>query len=334
MNIVIVSHSGRLLPAIMVVWLVCLVELRAEEQAAETVRIMSFNLWHGGDAGRQPLEQTLAVIRAARAEIVGLQETAGIAPEGEPRPDRAAQIAKHLGWNYFDQGGGTGIISRHKILNATRKKWGVKLELASGRPLYAFNVHLAPSPYQPYQLLKIPYGEAEFLTTETEAIEAARATRGTTVAEMLSEVRAVVPKHVPVVITGDFNEPSHLDWTRAAVRAKTCPLNVKWPTTQAVALAGFADAYRSVHPDPVKHHGLTWTPTTKITDPNDRHDRIDFVFVGQLDSSNFLVTSAATIGESQEFADIVVTPYPSDHRAVVAEVEFGPSKPARKTSAP
>ena len=52
----------------------------------ESIRVMSFNLWHGGDAGGQPLKQTIAVITRARADIVGLQETAGLAPEGAPRP--------------------------------------------------------------------------------------------------------------------------------------------------------------------------------------------------------------------------------------------------------
>ena len=63
------------------------------EPMPETIRVMSFNLWHGGDAGRQPLEQTIAVIQASQADVVGLQETAGLAPEGEPRPDRAPDSA-------------------------------------------------------------------------------------------------------------------------------------------------------------------------------------------------------------------------------------------------
>ena len=42
-----------------------------------------------------------------------------------------------------------GIISRFKIVAATPKKWGARLELPSGRRLYAFNAHLAHSPYQP-----------------------------------------------------------------------------------------------------------------------------------------------------------------------------------------
>ena len=82
-----------------VVFCLCIRSLPEGVARAETVRIMSFNLWHGGDAGQQPLKKTIDVIRAAKADVVGLQETHGHAPEGKPRPDRAAEIASQLGRN-------------------------------------------------------------------------------------------------------------------------------------------------------------------------------------------------------------------------------------------
>jgi endonuclease/exonuclease/phosphatase family metal-dependent hydrolase len=294
-------------------------ESRGAALEPEVVRVMSFNLWHGGDAGQQPLDRTVALINESQADLVGLQETAGIAPQGEPRPDRAAEIAKRLGWHYLDQGGNTGIISRFKIGAATPGKWGAKVELPSGRQVYHFNAHLAHSPYQPYQLLRIPYGDAPFLKTAAEAVRAAHDARGSQIGRMLAEAKTILSDGLPVFLTGDFNEPSHLDWTSAAVKANHCPLAVPWPTTKAVEAVGFMDAYRAVHPDPVKKRGLTWTPTTKTDDPKDRHDRIDFVFVG---GSKVNVRATKIVGESREFADVVVTPYPSDHRAVVAEVEL------------
>ena len=62
----------RLFATLCFVWLATL-----KLASAETLRVMTFNLWHGGDAGKQRLTQTLAVIRAAKADIVGLQETGG-----------------------------------------------------------------------------------------------------------------------------------------------------------------------------------------------------------------------------------------------------------------
>jgi exodeoxyribonuclease III len=287
------------------------------EPETEVIRVMSFNLWHGGDGGKHSLDHTLAVIKRSRADIVGLQETAGYAKRGGPRPDRAAEIAARLGWNYVDQGDRTGIISRYRIVATTPKKWGAELELPSGQRLYVFNAHLAHSPYQPYQLLGIPYGDADFLTTEREAIRAAQDARGGQVARMLEEVRSVLREGLPVFLTGDFNEPSHRDWSPAAAQANLCPLAVEWSSTKEVEAAGLRDAYRSVHPDPTQRRGLTWTPTTATDNPQDRHDRIDFVF-----ASSPAILAAEVVGESHEFADIVVTPYPSDHRAVVAEVNL------------
>jgi endonuclease/exonuclease/phosphatase family metal-dependent hydrolase len=287
----------------------------------DTVRMMSFNLWHGGDAGGQPLEQTVAVINAARADIVGLQETAGVAPEGQPRPDRAAEIARRLGWNYVDQGERTGVISRYRIVATTPKKWGVKFELPSGRQLYSFNVHFAHAPYQPYQLLGIPYENAPFLQTADEAMDAARAARGEQVTRCLAEVSAAAKEELPMFLTGDFNEPSHRDWTASVAAAHKCPLPVEWPATSAVEAAGFVDALRTLYTDPLQRPGYTWTPTTPVTDPKDRHDRIDFVFVH---GPRVRIQSVEIVGESREFADIIVQPYPSDHRAVVAEVALLP----------
>lgn len=296
-------------------FLTCSTSLSAE--SVDTLRIMSFNLWHGGDAGKQPLEQTAAVIKAAKADIVGLQETHGHAPEkGKPRPDHAAKLAAILGWNYLDQGGRTGIITRLKITASTPGKWGATIELPSGREVHHFNAHFPDAPYQPYQLLSIPYGNGPFFKTAEEAIAAAKQARGKQVAAMLAEMKPFLGKEAAIFLTGDFNEPSHHDWTENAAKAGLCPIAVEWPTTKAVVDAGLIDAYRAVHNDEVKHRGLTWTPVTKITDPKDRHDRIDFVFA----SSNVKVISAQVVGESKDHADIIVTPYPSDHRAVVVQV--------------
>ena len=288
--------------------------------AAESVRVMSFNLWHGGDAGKQPLTQTLEVIRAARADIIGLQETGGYEIEkGAGRPDHGRMLAGMLGWHYFDQGERTGILSRWAILTNTPRKWGVSIRLPSGREVRMFNAHLMHAPYQPYQLLKIPYANAPFITTAEEAVREAVKARGGQVERLLSELKPALAGGQTVFLTGDFNEPSHEDWTRRAAVAGRCVLEVPYPTTRAVTRAGMRDAYRWAFPDELARPGPTWTPTTKPDDPKDRHDRIDFVFVS---GKGATVQRCEIVGEAQQFADIIVHPYPSDHRAVVATVEL------------
>ncbi len=284
------------------------------------LRVMSFNLWHGGDAGKQPLSQTSEVIRAAKADIIGLQETGGYEKEkGSGRPDNGRKLAEILGWHYFDQGERTGILSRFPIITNTARKWGVTIRVAPGREVMMFNVHLAHAPYQPYQLAGIPYANGRFIKTAAEAVDEARKARGEQVGRLLAELKPALAGAQPVFVTGDFNEPSPLDWTARAAAAGHHPVAVDYPSALAVLQAGMRDAYRTAHPDELTHPGHTWTPTTRPDDPKDRHDRIDFVFFA---GSNMTVKRCDVVGEDKKFADILVQPYPSDHRAVVATIEW------------
>ena len=95
-------------------------------------------------------------------------------------------------------------------------------------------------------------------------------------------------------------------------------MKVAYPASRQTSALGLVDAFRAAHPDESTALGHTWTPTTRPDDPADRHDRIDFVYV----SPSIQVRSCEVVGESDDFADIVVRPFPSDHRAVVAEVRL------------
>lgn len=54
-------------------------------------------------------------------------------------------------------------------------------------------------------------------------------------------------------MTGDFNEPSFLDWTEKQVKHKMAPFIVPWPTSKLLYDAGFRDSYRVKYPDEVLH---------------------------------------------------------------------------------
>lgn len=98
---------------------------------------------------------------------------------------------------------------------------------------------------------------------------------------------------------------------------------VEFPSAYDVEKRGFVDALRRVHPDEIDYPAFTWTPTTSPDDPQDHHDRIDYVFV----RDRFVkatIEHAYIVGEKSPEADIVVTPWPSDHRAVLVEVLLEP----------
>ncbi len=295
-----------------------------------TLKIMVFNVWGGGANEDKPIDETLAAIRAAKADIVALTETRlegdpCTTEECEPRGTSVAgALAEALGFHHYDQTAknpaiwANAVISRWPIEKATDDDLGVAITI-DGRRIYVFSVHLTDYPYQPYQLVEIEYGDAPYLKTEDEAIAAAEAARGAAFDAILASAAKVAGDAEAVFIAGDFNEPSHRDWTQEAAKAGLHPIAVAWPGTTKLEAAGFVDLFRAAHPDPVARPGMTWTPTSEADDPEDHHDRIDHLF-GR--AAALKVIDAGIVGERQPEADIVATPWPSDHRAVVATVEF------------
>lgn len=277
-----------------------------------SVKVMSYNIYRGGTFRGQALSQTAKVIQEAKADIVGIQETRS--PDGV----NAEELARLLGWNHHVNPGNRVILTRYEIVEEMRD--GIKVKLPSGQEAYLFNLHLPSNPYQPYQLLGIQpkwekHKDTPFIKTEAEAIEGAKEARGGEISALLNQIRSLPDKEAPVFVVGDFNEPSHLDWTEAAAKSGRHPIKVEYPNSLAMTKAGFADAWRTLYPDEMKKPGFTWTPIMTADAPKTHHDRIDFVY---FKGKGVKVTEAKIVGENKENADIVVAPYPSDHRAVVA----------------
>jgi endonuclease/exonuclease/phosphatase family metal-dependent hydrolase len=283
--------------------------LKAEDKLVQesTVRVMTYNALHGGTKRGQPLSQSAKMIELAMADIVGLQEIGNNVPK----------LANLLGWNH-----GGPFITRYEIVeelpdSAKRNSDGMKVKLPSGQEAYVFNLHLPHGPYQPFQLLGLTAGYRVYpkIDTEAEAIAGANKTRARFIARLFKRINALSDQEAPIFVVGDFNEPSYLDWTEAAAKAGRHPMKVEFPTSLTMAKAGFTDAYRTVHPDEMAKPGFTWTTLKKADDPTIHYDRIDYVYFR---GKGVKVTDAKIVGEDKEHADIVVSPYPSDHRAVVA----------------
>ncbi len=296
--------------------------------AETTLRVMSFNVWGAGANEDKGIGETVAAIRAAGADVVGLQETR---VESDPctaeacpavGDSRAAAIAAALGWAHVhDQTADSpalwanAVISRHPITGVSPGDLGVKLDV-DGKVVWLFNIHLDDEPYQPYQILGIEYGPAPFITTADEAVKWATETRGPALDLLFADMKAAEGA-AAVFVTGDFNEPSFHDWTSVAVADGVKPLAVDWPTTTRFFENGFTDAYRQIYPEATAKPAYTWTPRYPEDAADDHPDRIDFVLMrGQ----GVTVTGAAIVGEDGPRSDIVVMPWPSDHRAVVAAV--------------
>jgi endonuclease/exonuclease/phosphatase family metal-dependent hydrolase len=283
------------------------------------LRVMTLNIFYGGDeldlstgdwcAKRRgctgTLERVIQAIRASGADVVGLEEG-----EGSTR-----RIARELGWHASER---TQVISRYRLIDPPGANGlYVFVELGPGRVVAISNSHLPSDPYGPY--LVRDGGTA----AELDDLE--RTVRLPAIQDQLAVLPGLVAQGVPVFVTGDFNSPSHLDWTPAvaAVRPEV-PFPFDWPVSQAYADAGFLDSYREAHPDPVAVPGFTWTPGGLESVANEVHDRIDWVLV----SGPATTLQSEVVGERNgPDVDIGLRPYPTDHRGVVSTFVVEPGEP-------
>lgn len=273
--------------------------------ASAVLKVLSLNTMFDCQNG---VDVVADVIRNSGADLVGLQESV--------RNTRV--LAKKLGMHWVQQDKRTALLSRFPIESVSSKRYAVTVSLDNGARVAFANAHLTSFPFQSHQLCHLPSGGGPYLNTEEEAIASADKTRGDEVRTMIRESDAT---GLPSIAVGDFNEPSYLDWTTRAAEAGRHPIKVDWPASRQFQQAGYKDSYREIYPDEMTHPGNTWTPDTKPDDPSDHHDRIDFVMYR---GSELQLKSAQILGESAEFADVVMTPWPSDHRAVLATFEVAP----------
>ena len=284
------------------------------------LRVMSFNLWYGGD--QVSLPAAAAALRLADADVVGLQE-----PEGN-----LARLAAMAGYPYYDER--RNLMARYPLFDSgvgmrtqpSAPPYGTTalddealpawLMVRPGEVVAVANTHFPSDLYGP-EAVRDGEGVAAVLALEEQ-------TR-TPSARALQPLGKLGTEGTPVFLTGDFNTPSHRDWTPAmqGLRPDAIRYPVAWPSTALLEAAGLRDSFREAHPDPTKVPGLTWTagmPAPYIR-PRETLDRIDFIFSGGpvavLDSRVFGEAGGTGVAAS-------VTPWPSDHRAVVSTFEVLP----------
>ena len=261
---------------------------------ADEFRVMSWNIWNGGreDGAIEGVERVVEVIGNSGADIIAMQETYGSGP----------RIADALGFEFYLRSSNLSLISRfpiqetHDLFDDPFRFGGATIELGTGRHIEVYTLWIH---YLPDFCTDVRQPDA----SAADLVGAEMQPRGAEIRDIL-EARAPRlrdPAH-PVGVAGDFNCPSHLDWTPAA-RALHRDLVVDWPVSGAMADAGFTAAYRSTNSDPLAHPGHTWTPRN----PASWQDRIDYVYY-----RGPLRCSAASV------LDHHVTQWPSDHAAVLA----------------
>jgi endonuclease/exonuclease/phosphatase family metal-dependent hydrolase len=270
----------------------------------DRLTVMTFNIWLGG--ARVDFARVAEAVETSGADVVAVQEADG----------NLAVLADLLGWRYYDLD--LDVVSKYPVY--PREEAGslwTDVAVDHDRVVAVANVHLPAFDYGP-ELVR----DGAPLPA---VLDAERRMRVPYLDFRLPPLAARAAAGVPVVVAGDFNSPSHADWTAAAVGTRFhVAYPVDWPVTRLLESAGFADAWRTANPDPVVSPGLTWTPGMPAPKVPERetHDRIDMIW----SAGPLALDDVRIVGEEggPEVA-LAVSPWPSDHRALVAAYHVTPA---------
>lgn len=265
--------------------------------------VMSYNLWFGGTKVNDYHNKQVRFLSESDADIVGLQETWG---------GHAQRLGEALGWDWW-QGDDVGIISRYPIVERYEpvgRGGSVRVQLDGGREVIVWNVHLGYDPYGPYDFC------FDNMTKEEVMEREAQSGRTGQIAEVVDAMKPQLERagEVPVVLTGDFNAPSHLDWTERT-RYLHCGVGAfPWPSSVTPANAGLRDSYREAHPDALVDPGWTWSPIFNDNEGRpEPNDRIDFVYHKGLTTVD---SRAVVVGRPESEPNQQDNEWTSDHAAV------------------
>lgn len=268
-------------------------------QAAEKPDSITFMTWNIGLGGRRDgryvgVQRAAEVIQESGADVVAIQELFG----------SGALLADQLGFYFYQRSTGIGVLSRYPIgktynVFKSQNAGAVNIEIPGYDAVVFCPVWLS---YLPNTRAYISSGLADPDTIIAREME----TRGVEMRYILWELQSLINNkdHNPLVLAGDFNSGSHLDWTEAN-KEHYYGLVVDFPVTRFVQNSGFIDSYRAVHPNETINRGFTWP----LNFQEEFRDRLDFIYYtgSKLD----VVRSSVVDTSSYVF-------FPSDHAAVLS----------------
>ncbi|NDV60532.1 endonuclease/exonuclease/phosphatase family protein [Bacteroides sp. 519] len=282
--------------------LICLFGIKLEAKEKNSFTVLQLNIWHEGSKVPDGYQGILSVLDQADADVVFLCEIRNPAKFME----NILKDLKAKGKQYYGEtlGLSVGILSKYKpesivkscIVPGDEHRAMLKALIPiNGQPIYFYSCHLDYTHYECY----MPRGYSGTtwkkidapVTNEATILEANRLSyRDESIRAFIKDAEAEIKKGYSIVMGGDFNEPSHLDW-----QADTKNLFdhngaiVNWDCSVMLHKSGFKDAYREKHPDPIKYPGFTFPAGNKLAEEAkleilawapeaDERDRIDFIY--------------------------------------------------------
>ncbi len=275
---------------------------RSSKKRPEILKVFQWNIWHGGvHLGNNGVDKVIEILKASNADIITMQEAYG----------SQQRIADSLGFFMYTPGpnDNLAVFSRYKISPLPRSKNPfnsnpVMITLPGGRNVLVNSSWLRYSTKPEYTSF---YRDTGLNPDEWIVQDSLNA---------LADIKRVIEKDIKpfekndemaVIIGGDFNSCSHLDWTKEAAPLHGGYGPVAFPVSRYLLNEGYKDGFREVHTDEVLRPEGTWSPIYGQL-PN---CRIDFLYHK---GKNIKCIASKIVRTTPDIDDI----WPSDHAAVIS----------------
>jgi endonuclease/exonuclease/phosphatase family metal-dependent hydrolase len=314
------------------------------------LKVLQFNIWQEGTVVPGGFDAIIEEIIRSDADLIALSEVRNY--NNTSLDKRLVEALKQKGQTYYAQRSeDSGLLSRYPILSQ-EALYPVKNDQGSitkaivdvkGKKVAFYSAHLdyrhcslyLPRGYDGSTWAKLPQpitdiaaiAHDNFMSKRDEAIQA-----------FIQDAEKESEQVDAIILAGDFNEPSHLDWTEATKDLfDHNGVVMPWQNTLSLEQAGFIDAYRQQYPNPVTHPGFTFPADNPLVDIKklawsptaDDRDRIDFIFY--LDRENIALNNIKIVGpkgsiirnqrieeSSYDPFELPLNVWPTDHKAVWA----------------
>ncbi|MNK56237.1 hypothetical protein D3C87_752670 [compost metagenome] len=269
------------------------------------LKLLQWNIWHGGvHMGNNGKNRVKELIRSTSADIICMQEAYGT----------QQMLADSLNFKMITASANANLalFSRYPITKLTAKEPfkstpGI-ITLPNARQILVADWWLRYAYRPEYTDYYLNKGlDVNDWIKEDAMLGAADAT-----VNMDTDIDPVVKgTDMAVIVSGDFNSGSHLDWT-----ARAAPLHngygpVAFPISKLMLDRGYTDTYRAINPNELSHPAGTFAAIFGHLQTS----RIDYIYYK---GTGIKPIASKIIRTAPEIDDV----WPSDHAAVLTAFDL------------
>lgn len=313
------GHIQKCTTALLMVLLFTMSATAMPLRQKTTFTLLQLNLWIECTKVEHAPQYLVEQIAALQPDVATFCELYK-GPEDNPVVPYLIEQLKRQGITYYSaRVDGRAVISKFPIEGSQRvNQWLCKVLLnIHGNKVTVYPAHSEYRYYTCYYPRGYNDGSTDWnklpapVTDVSKMIEVCdKSDRVASMQAFIDDATAERQKGHLVIMAGDLNEPSCLDWqcnTKDLFGHRGCI--VDWSASKLLLNSGYKDAYRVKHPDAAKFPGFTFPAGNEDVAPDklswaleaDERERIDFVYY--YPDSRIKVKKAVIVGPSSSIVE-------------------------------